>query len=78
VAEPSGSAARAVIDPLARMPGRGVYLCRDERGTTEHPRPAAECLAQACRRRSFARALRRQVTVDSICCDVKLVESTSR
>jgi len=67
-----------VIDPLARMHGRGAYLCRDERGSAEHPQPAGDCLAQACRRRSFARALRRAVTVDSICCDVKLVESSSR
>jgi predicted RNA-binding protein YlxR (DUF448 family) len=67
-----------VIDPLARMPGRGAYLCRDERGDAEHPQPAADCLAQACRRRSIARALRRPVTVDSICSDVKLVESSSR
>jgi predicted RNA-binding protein YlxR (DUF448 family) len=78
VAEPSGSGARAVIDPLARMPGRGAYLCRDQRGPGEHPQPAGDCLAQACRRRSFARALRQPVTVVSICCDVKLVESTSR
>jgi len=44
----------------------------------EKIQPAADCLSQACRRRSFARALRRPVTVDSICCDVKLVESSSR
>jgi len=67
-----------VLDPLARMPGRGAYLCRAERGSAEHPQPAAGCLAQACRRRSFGRALRRPVTVDSICRDVKLVESSSR
>jgi predicted RNA-binding protein YlxR (DUF448 family) len=66
-----------VLDPFARMPGRGAYLCRDVRGSAAHPQPAADCLAQACRRRSFARALRRPVAVDSICRDVKLVESSS-
>ncbi|MBA3421339.1 MAG: YlxR family protein [Thermoleophilaceae bacterium] len=40
------------VDPAARRPGRGAYLCR---------RP--ECLGEAVRRRAFARALRAPVNI---------------
>jgi predicted RNA-binding protein YlxR (DUF448 family) len=64
--------ARAVADELARMPGRGAYLCRDD-GATERAAPAPACLALATRRGAIARALRAPVVLDP-----KLVESVSR
>jgi hypothetical protein len=47
-------AARALVDPLATMGGRGAYLCRG----TGPDQPAAECLARATHRGGIARALR--------------------
>jgi predicted RNA-binding protein YlxR (DUF448 family) len=47
VAEDQGHGLELVPDPSAQRPGRGAYLHPDE-----------ECLAQALRRRAFARALR--------------------
>ncbi|MDQ4071344.1 MAG: YlxR family protein [Actinomycetota bacterium] len=40
------------VDPAARLPGRGAYLCE-----------RTECLGEAVRRRGFARALRRPVNI---------------
>ncbi len=78
VAEPDAARPRAVIDALARMPGRGAYLCRaDDAPERERPRPVAACLALAHKRRAIARALRRPVATDSFSDDVKLVESIS-
>jgi predicted RNA-binding protein YlxR (DUF448 family) len=59
----------AVLDRDGRLPGRGAYLCRDNKDL----RPRAECLAAAVRRGAFARALRTSVTLDP-----KLVESVGR
>ncbi|HTA04947.1 MAG TPA: YlxR family protein [Solirubrobacteraceae bacterium] len=73
-APPSSSErAHAVADPLARMPGRGAYLCRDAGGA----RPAGDCLAQAERRGGIARALRRAIPGGLVLNDAKLVESVS-
>ena len=44
---------RAVLDPAARLPGRGAYLCRG-RAVDE---PSAPCLTRATRRNALARAL---------------------
>lgn len=75
VADGEGRRAHAVIDVLARMPGRGAYLCRSD-ATDREPRPAEACLAQAHKRRAIARALRRPIAGVSLSDDVKLVEST--
>jgi predicted RNA-binding protein YlxR (DUF448 family) len=64
-----GTAAAAVVDERAVLPGRGAYLCRDPQSRL--PEPA--CLAQATRGGAFGRALRARVTLDP-----KLVESVSR
>jgi predicted RNA-binding protein YlxR (DUF448 family) len=69
VALAPGSEPLAVLDRHGRLEGRGAYLCRGEDGA----RPRPECLAEAIRRRGFARALRTKVTLDP-----KLVESVSR
>jgi predicted RNA-binding protein YlxR (DUF448 family) len=66
--------AQAVADPLARMPGRGAYLCR-EAGS---PRPVPDCLAQATRRGGIARALRRSIPGGLLLGAPELVESVSR
>jgi predicted RNA-binding protein YlxR (DUF448 family) len=42
---------RVVADPTATLPGRGAYVC------------GPGCLEQAVRRRAFARAFRRSVSV---------------
>jgi predicted RNA-binding protein YlxR (DUF448 family) len=78
VVAPDQQIARAVVDLPARLPGRGAYLCRGAPMRGEDRRPADECLARACKRRSIARALRRAVSTDSICAGAKLVESSSR
>jgi predicted RNA-binding protein YlxR (DUF448 family) len=64
----------AVADPLARMPGRGAYLCRAGDGA----RPDERCLRQAERRGAIARALRRALPGGLVLNDSKLVESVSR
>ncbi len=64
-----GAAPEAVADHEARLPGRGAYLCLDERSG----RPEAACLALALRRKALPRALRASVTVSS-----ELVESNCR
>ncbi len=64
-----GSPLLAVLDSAGTLPGRGAYVCRE----AESERPAAECVAEAVRRRAFARALRATVTLDP-----KIVESESR
>jgi predicted RNA-binding protein YlxR (DUF448 family) len=78
VADGEGRRARAVIDTLARMPGRGAYLCRTAARGGGPSRPDEQCLARALRRRAIARALRRPVAGDLIPADGKLVESLSR
>jgi uncharacterized protein len=60
----------AVLDPPARLPGRGAYLCVAE---AEGDVPAGACLEQAIKRRAFARALRAPVSLED-----KLVESVGR
>jgi predicted RNA-binding protein YlxR (DUF448 family) len=70
----SGAKTRAVADPLARMPGRGAYLCRH--GAT--PSPAQRCLALATRRGAIARALRRAIPDGLVLNDSELVESVDR
>ena len=59
---------QAIHDRDGTIAGRGAYLCRG----AGPDRPAAACLAEAIRRRAFARALRSAVTIDP-----KLVESVS-
>lgn len=49
-----GEGAAVVLDPAARMPGRGAYVCRVD----GESRPSARCLALAVRRGGIARALR--------------------
>jgi predicted RNA-binding protein YlxR (DUF448 family) len=66
--------AHAVADPLARLPGRGAYLCRADADA----RPAERCLAQAERKGAIARALRRALPGGLVLNDVKLVESVGR
>ncbi len=78
VADEAGARARAVLDAAARMPGRGAYLCREPAPADATPRPDERCLAQATKRRAFARALRRPLAADSFSDDAKLVESMSR
>jgi predicted RNA-binding protein YlxR (DUF448 family) len=67
IAAPPGTG-RAIHDRDGTIAGRGAYLCRG----AVPDRPAAACLAEAMRRRAFARALRSAVTLDP-----KLVESVS-
>jgi uncharacterized protein len=52
-------AAIAVHDEHGTMPGRGAYLCREQRGS----RAARECLEQAQRRNAIGRGLRCSVAV---------------
>jgi uncharacterized protein len=78
VAEGEDSRARAVIDTLARLPGRGAYLCSERAHDDAPQRPHADCLARAIKRRAIARALRRPIAGDSFSDDAKLVESLSR
>jgi predicted RNA-binding protein YlxR (DUF448 family) len=63
------TAATAVIDASAQMPGRGAYLCR----SAQAPAPDAGCIARATQRRAIPRALRAAVSLDD-----KLVESMGR
>ncbi len=70
--------ARAAIDTLARMPGRGAYLCCAGVHAGEASRPDERCLERALERRAIARALRRPVAGDLVPGDAKLVESLSR
>jgi uncharacterized protein len=60
---------RAILDPEARLPGRGAYLHIGEDGSSPNP----VCLAEAVRRGGIARTLRAKATLDP-----KLVESVSR
>jgi predicted RNA-binding protein YlxR (DUF448 family) len=57
-----------VLDPAARMAGRGAYLCRG----VSAAEPTAECLALALKRGAIPRALRCSVSLP-----VELVESVS-
>jgi predicted RNA-binding protein YlxR (DUF448 family) len=66
-----GAKTRAVADPLARMPGRGAYLCRDD----ATPGPAQACLALATRRGGIARALRRAIPDGLVPNHSEIVES---
>jgi predicted RNA-binding protein YlxR (DUF448 family) len=59
VREGTAGPALAVHDPGCAMPGRGAYLCRDERSAE----PDADCLARASRRGAIGRALRCAVTL---------------
>jgi predicted RNA-binding protein YlxR (DUF448 family) len=61
VRERAGAPARAIHDPSGTMPGRGAYLCVDQR----RGGPDADCLARAERRGGIARALRCPVIVAS-------------
>jgi predicted RNA-binding protein YlxR (DUF448 family) len=65
--------ARAIVDPPARLPGRGAYLCRG----AEPGRPSADCLARASRNNGIARTLRRAIAGDLICEHDKRLESVS-
>ena len=47
------AAVEGALTPGRRLPGRGVYTCR-----------RLQCFERALARRSFARVLRRTVTVD--------------
>jgi len=67
-----------VIDTLARMPGRGAYLCRAAAPEGERLRPDEQCLARALKRGAIARALRRPTTGDLIHEPYKGLESVSR
>jgi predicted RNA-binding protein YlxR (DUF448 family) len=59
--EGTGGQALAVCDPDGTMPGRGAYLCREQRtGGLE-----GDCLALARRRGAIGRALRCSVKVAS-------------
>jgi predicted RNA-binding protein YlxR (DUF448 family) len=60
---------RVLIDPAAKLPGRGAYLCRGREPALADP----ACLERATRRGGIARALRSPVTLER-----KLVESVSR
>jgi predicted RNA-binding protein YlxR (DUF448 family) len=73
---PAGAAAKtcAVADPLARMPGRGAYLCREDAA----PSPAQQCLALAERRGGIPRALRRAIPGGLVLNPSELVESVDR
>jgi predicted RNA-binding protein YlxR (DUF448 family) len=65
--------ARAVVDQLGTMGGRGAYLCRGPRPGE----PAGGCLALATQRGRIARALRQPIPDRSVTIDPKLVESVS-
>jgi predicted RNA-binding protein YlxR (DUF448 family) len=52
--------ARAVLDLDGKMPGRGAYLCRDQRSE----RPVAACVERARRNGGVARTLRAAVRID--------------
>jgi predicted RNA-binding protein YlxR (DUF448 family) len=69
-----GAKTRALADPLARMPGRGAYLCRED----ATPGPAPRCLALATRRGAIARALRRAIPDGLVLNDSEIVESVDR
>jgi predicted RNA-binding protein YlxR (DUF448 family) len=73
---PAGAAAKtcAVADPLARMPGRGAYLCRDGAA----PSPAQQCVTLAERRGGIPRALRRAIPGGLVLNASELVESVDR
>jgi predicted RNA-binding protein YlxR (DUF448 family) len=73
-AQSSGKPARAIVDPPARLPGRGAYLCR----AADASRPAAACLARASRRGGIARALRRPIAGELIYEHGEGLESVSR
>jgi uncharacterized protein len=77
---PAGRSRRAVLDATGTLPGRGAYLCRDDRGGEATGEPKAECLALATRRGGVARALRCAVTLtlNEPGANAKLVESVSR
>jgi len=60
----------AVLDPPARLPGRGAYLCR---AGADGDVPAPACLERAVKRRALPRALRAPVSLED-----KLVESVAR
>lgn len=69
-----GAQSYAVADPLARMPGRGAYLCRADSA----PSPAPQCLALATRRGGIPRALRRAIPGGLVLNDAELIESVDR
>jgi predicted RNA-binding protein YlxR (DUF448 family) len=73
-ARPTSAPARAIVDPPARLPGRGAYLCRG----AEPSVPDADCLARASRHGGIARALRRPIAGDLIYEHDKGLESVSR
>ncbi len=54
-----GAERTAVLDPAQRLPGRGAYLCRDERVAA----PAAACLRRALQRGGLSRAFRARVSI---------------
>ncbi len=58
---------RVVVDARGTMGGRGAWL---------HPGP--RCLAQAVKRRAFARAFRTAVEVDESALRVQLTDSSDR
>ncbi|MHB1468759.1 MAG: YlxR family protein [Solirubrobacteraceae bacterium] len=62
--------AGVVIDAAAKLPGRGAYLCRAERG----PLPSGRCFELARKRSAIARTLHHPVKTDWS----DLVESMSR
>jgi len=70
----NSSPARAIVDPAARLPGRGAYLCR----AADASEPAADCLAHASRRGGIARALRRPIAGELIYEHGEGLESVSR
>ena len=57
----------AVLDRAQRLPGRGAYVCRDERDAV----PAAACLRRALQRGGLSRAFRARVSIGD-----EFVEST--
>ena len=59
--------ARVVVDARGRLGGRGAWL-----------HPAVRCLAQAVKRRAFARAFRAAVEVDESALRVQLTDSSDR
>ncbi len=63
------SRATAILDMAGTMPGRGAYVCRDERRGAPNP----DCMRLAAGRGVLQRAFRRAVDVPA-----ELVESESR